>query len=334
MTSARHLTLCSLSVISLLGACRPLDDEANEYRNAVPRQETVAMQVPAGAQTGQALTVETASQPLRGATADFYLVTRKVSTVVNGAGALVLGLVKAIVAHPPTSISADSAVWGPWPGDALDPLAYRVTVSRTAGHKYDYVIAGRAKKAVDPTPFVTLLSGTHTPALDPGGQPIEGFGSGSFTLDWDARATLPAPGDEVGKAHYDYARPSPTALTTVDATFTQVKDDEHPGQRIDVDYLYASTPGAGGSMEFVRTLPASMAAEGARWAVKSRWNATGAGRSDVVATGANLPAGAMASECWDAGFASVYLAASWVPGGGYGDEATDCAFKPADYSHL
>ena len=334
MTSARNLALCSLSVFSLLGACRPVEDEVDEYRNAIPRNETVTMQVPAAQGAGQQLVVESQSQALRGGVADFYLVTRRVSTVVNGAGALVLGLVKTVVSYPPTSITADTAVWGPFPGGALDPLAYKVTVKRSGDHKYDYAFEGRAKNGPDTAAFVAFLTGTHTPALDGSGHAIEGFGTGSFTLDWDARATLPAPGDEVGKAHYDYARPSATAQVSVDAKFIQVKDDEHPGMKVDVDYLYRSTPGTGGSMEFVHSLPASMAAAGARWAVKSRWTAFGAGRSDIKASGGTLPGEVKASECWDTSFASVYLVASWVPGAGYGTEATDCAFTPADYSAL
>ena len=333
MTSARNLALASLSCFSLLGACRPLEDDVDEYRNAIPRQETVSMQVPAGSGAGQQLVVESQGQPLRGATSDFYVVTYRVSRAVNGAGAFVLGLVKLVVSHPATTVTADTAVWGPWPGEALDPLVYKVTVKRAGDHKYDYTFEARAKAAPNGA-FVTFLSGTHTPSLDGSGHPMEGFGSGSFTLDWDARATLPAPDDNVGKAHYDYARTGAASVVSVDAKFTQVKDDQHPGQRVDVDYLYRSTPGAGGSMEFVHNLPATMASAGARWAVKSRWTAAGAGRSDVVASGASLPAPAMASECWNASFSSVYLVASWVPGGGYGDEATDCVFKPADYSKL
>ena len=193
---------------------------------------------------------------------------------------------------------------------------------------------GRGRNAAADAPFVAFLSGSHTPSLDGAGQVMEGFGSGSFTLDWDARATLPAPGDEVGKATYEYARTSPTAAVKVDARFRKVKDDQHPGQLVDVDYLYGSTPGAGGNMEFVHNLPVSMANAGARWAVKSRWTAAGAGRSDVVASGANLPASVTASECWNTSFASVYLVASWVPGAGYGNETADCVFNPADYSKL
>jgi hypothetical protein len=335
MTRLRTLFLASFCGTGLLSACQPADD-VDSYRNGIPRQETVEMRVPASG--GQALTqasVETNGQALRGGVADTYILTRTVSAMVNGGGALVLALVKAVVAHPPTTLTASSATWGPWKGGPLDPLAYKVTVTKIGEHQFSYVFGGRAK-AADSGDFTTILSGTHTAAVDGAGAPLEGFGTGSFTLDWDARATLPAPDKNVGKATYVYSRLSATATVAVDAQFRQVKDDEHPGQLVDVDYLYRATPGAGGSMEFVHNRPASLLDTGARWAVKSRWTEAGAGRSDIKASGGQLPAGAtvMASECWSTAFASVFISASWVPGGGYGDETTDCVFKPADYSKL
>jgi hypothetical protein len=335
MTRYRTLVLASLSCSGLLVACRPADDDADTYRNGIPRQETVEMRVPGAG--GQALTQATEShgQALRGITAESYIVTRTVSGVVNGGGALVLALVKAVVAHPPTSLGANSAVWGPWKGGALDPLSYKVTVTKVADHQFTYVFGARPK-ADDNAAFTTILSGNHTAAVDGAGDPVEGFGKGSFTLDWDARATLPAPDKDVGKATYVYSRMSPTATVEVDAQFRQVKDDQRPGVRVDLDYLYRATPGAGGSMEFVHERPANLLDTGGRWAVKSRWSEAGAGRSDIKASGGALPAGTtvMASECWNTGFASAFLSASWAPAGGYGDEATDCVWRPADYSKL
>jgi hypothetical protein len=318
--------------VAWIGGCRPLPEEADEYRNGIPRQETVEMKVPA--QAGQPLTAETHQQALRGQVSDFYKLTRAVSGVVNGGGAFVLVLVKAVVSHRPTSVTADSATWGPWTG-ALEPVTWMVTVTRIAEHKYRYEFAGRDRK-LDDGPFTVVLSGTHAPSVDGDGHAIEGFGSGEFTLDWDARAKLPVPGREVGSAHYTYARTSPTATVEIDAQFRQVNDDNNPGRRIDVDYIYRSTPAAGGSMQFVSTMPPQMSMNGGRWAVKSRWTQEGAGRSDVRATGGDLPQGfqATASECWDTGFASAFFQANWPLAPSYGDEATNCVFKPAEYSNL
>lgn len=333
----RNLVLASLSCSTLLGGCRAADDEIEAFRRGVPREETVAMKVPAsgGDAKSYALETESGSFAVRGQTADTYKLTRGVSVAVNGGGALVLAIVKLVVSHRPTTLAADTAVWGPWNGGPLDPLTYKVTVKRIADHKYDYVFEGRGK-LTPAAPFVAFLTGTHQAGLDASGDPMEGFGDGTFTLDWDARATLPAPGDEVGKVTYVYARTSPTSKVDVKAQFRQVKDKEQGGKLVDVDYVYGATPGAGGGMEFVHSLPASMANQGARWSVKSRWQESGAGRTDIKASGGMLPAGTevKASECWSSSFASMYLTASWAPGGGYGDENTDCAFKPAEYSSL
>jgi hypothetical protein len=341
MTRLYKLSVASITSLALaLGVgCQPVD-EADEYRNAIPTQETVKMAVPQ--QAGQALMVEAQTQALKqGETADFLQLTRLVSGVVNGGGAAVLILVKFVVSHPPTKVDATSAVWGPWT-DRNDPVSWKVTVTKVGEHKYDYKFEGRDKTMGD-GPFTVVLSGNHTAAVDAAGMPIEGFGSGNFTLDWDARNTLPAPPrdplnnqPDVGTASYSYARLSATADVSVDAQFRQVRDNDHPGQRVDADYKYRQTPGAGGSMEFVHAAPQNMTSKGATWAVKSRWTKDGAGRSDVKARGGDIPAGteATANECWDSNYASRYANVSWWPLANYGTEATDCVFKTAEYSSL
>ena len=161
---------------------------------------------------GQALVVEAQAQALKqGETADFLQLTRAVSGVVNGGGAWVLGLVKLVVSFPPTKVDATSAVWGPWP-DRDDPVTWKMTVTKVGEHKYEYKLEGRDKTLAD-GPFTVVLSGVHTAAVDAAGLPIEGFGSGNFLLDWDARNTLPARPrhplnnqPDVGKAAYSYAR--------------------------------------------------------------------------------------------------------------------------------
>jgi hypothetical protein len=315
---------------------------ADEFRSGIPRKETVEMVVPAAGQGQattragtQALAVERQAQALRGETADFYKLTYGVSHLVNGGGALVLLLVKAVTSHPPTSIDANGAVWGPWTGD-LEPITWKVTVTRGTGdHQYHYSFEGKAKGGPD-AGYVTVLSGAHTAAVDSQGDPIEGFGRGDFVLDWDERAKLPlANPKEMGQARYVYSRMSLAQVIEVKAEFRKVRDDD-TGKVVDVDYEYVKQPGAGGSMEFSHHAPPGMGAPAARWTVKSRWRAGGAGRSDVRAMGGDLPPGATAtaSECWDASFASTYLRASWAPLFGYGTETTDCVFPTAEPSKL
>jgi len=340
MTRLYKLTLTALTVLSLAGGCRPVD-EADEFRNALPREETVKMSVPE-AKGGQALTVESQTQALMmGATADTLQLTRLVSGVVNGGGALVLGLVKLVVSFPATTVSATQAVWGPWE-DRNDPVTWKLTVDKIGPADYSYKLEGRDKTMASGA-FTTILSGNHKPSLDGSGMPIEGFGSGNFLLDHDARNTLPAPPrhplnnmPDVGTAGYTYARTSASADVTVDAAFRNVRDDDHPGQRVNLDYRYRQTPGGGGSMEFVHAGQPIMGMAAGVWAVKSRWQQTGAGRSDVRAKGGDIPAGMTAtlSECWDTNYASRFAEISWWPLGNYGTEASNCVFPTEEYSSL
>ena len=101
--------------------------------------------------------------------------------------------------------------------------------------------------------------------LDAQGNEMEGFGTGTFTLDWDTRATLPQPDDNVGTANYTYDHMDPAAVVQIAAKFRQVKDDNQPGKRVDVDYAFVQNPGADGSMDFLYNVPANATTGGRPW---------------------------------------------------------------------
>jgi hypothetical protein len=314
-----------------LVACQPKDEAGSEYATGVPRSSTVAMSVPGS--NAKALTVETGSYALQGETAEWYTTTRAVTGVVNGAALAVGALVRIITDYPATTATTDAAVWGPWQGP-LDPVEWKVTVTRTAPHQYAYKFEGRDKH--DQTAaFATVLSGTHAPGLDAKGSEMEGFGSGTFTLDWNARATLPQPDGNVGTAKYVYSHVGPAELVTISTKFRQVKDDKQPGRLVDVDYAFIQNPSANGSMDFLYNLPASATAAGGFGKVRSRWLWTGEGRSDVKATATDSAFTYTLSECWDASYASVYKSVplSTSATDNYGIES-NCAFSPAEYSSL
>lgn len=310
-------------------ACHPKDEPGSDFATGVPRSSTVAMTMP-GSGT-KALTVESGAYALQGQTAEWYATTRAVTGVVNGAALAVGALVRLVIDYPATTVTADSAVWGPWQGP-LDPVEWQVTVTRTAPHQYAYTFAGRDKHA--PTaPFVTVLSGSHAPGLDAQGLEMEGFGSGTFTLDWDARATLPQPDGNVGSATYVYSHVSPSDVVTISAKFRQVKDDKQPGKRVDVDYAFVQNPRANGDMDFTYNVPATATAAGGVGQVHSRWQWSGAGRSDVRVTSTDSTLTYTLSECWDETYASVYKSVplSSSPTDNYGSVAS-CAFPTAEYS--
>ena len=71
--------------------------------------------------------------------------------------------------------------------------------------------------------------------------------------------------------------------------------------------------------------------------IRSRWQESGAGRSDVMLTGGDLatvPAPATASECWDSNFLSVYMTNSYGDATKLWGAESMCAFTPAMYSAL
>jgi hypothetical protein len=223
-------------------------------------------------------------------------------------------------------------VWGPRT-EALSANTWKLTVKKTGEHTYSYTVEARAKEAPD-TEFKAILTGSHTAAVDETDAPRKGFGSGGFTLDWEAARTLPEHDDNVGKMMVRYARVDETSRVTVAAEFRQVRDGD---KRVDADYLYAATPGQGGELDF-KVLsdmyqPAGTA-EPETLTIKSRWKQSGAGRSDVKLSGGNLVGEASLNECWDTGFASRFLRASYDPRVGYGTEASDCVFTTAVYSSL
>jgi hypothetical protein len=331
MTRFATYTTCSLALAATLGACQRKDDPGSEFAAGVPRASTIAMSVAGG--NSNAMTVGDSSAPGSGPLSEWYLTTRNVTSTVNGAAVAVGALVKLVTDYPVTSFTADAAVWGPWKGP-LDPVEWKVTITRVAAHQYQYKFEGRDKN--DPSAaFITILSGAHSPGLDVQGDEMEGFGSGSFTLDWNARATLPAPDANVGTANYTYSHTGSAAVANVAAKFRQVKDDQHPGKLVDVDYAFMQNPGADGSMDFLFNVPANATAAGGLGRVKSRWLWSGAGRSDVNITATDSTLTYTLSECWDVNYISVYkvVPLSTSTTDNYGSESL-CAFPTAEYSQL
>lgn len=316
----------SFAVALLVAAC----SRGPDYEDGFPTPENVRLEIPENSAQGLS---GVSRQELQGAHSRFYDLTRGVTVTVNLGVGLVLGLVKAIVSHRPTSISGNTATWGPHT-EALSPNTWKFTVTEVSPGTYEYKLEGKPKTAPDSS-YVTVLSGDHTPSVDANGNPMEHFGAGQFLLDWDAAQTLPEHGADVGKASVTYSRLEPGADVTIAVNFTQVRNAE-TGGLMDAAYTYLRSPGEGGEFQFStdkNVAEATAALE--HLTIKSRWNSSGAGRSDVKATGGDLHSEATASECWDTHFDSQYMVASWAPtdpAHNYGVEATDCAFVPAEYA--
>lgn len=296
-------------------------EKADSFRNGYPKADAVTMKLPGS--TGALTSDSKTRQELEGEKAAMYTLTRGVTYVVNGGAGFVLLLVKTIGEQTPTTVTHDKAVWGPFT-DSLSPTTYKFSVVKNRTDDYSYTLEAKAKTE-DDSKFRVILSGSHV---------VKGkdLGSGTFLLDWNAIATLPEHDDNIGTAEYGYSRETATGPVKIQASFRGVLDRDAK-KPVDVDYTYESTPGQGGNFEFkmIKDLCKGTALENT--SVKSRWEETGAGRSDAKLSGGNLPTEATFSECWDSNFASRYLAASFDPSAGWGAE-TACAFKTAEFSKV
>jgi hypothetical protein len=336
-----------MGAAAALTGCGKVDDSA--FTGSVPTKDTVAAVLPGGTTTtsGSLTAGDTTTKKgaLLGDVAADYQTTVAVTTIINGAVGAVLDLVKTVISYPATSVDDQTAVWGPHT-DPLSANTWRLTVTRVAPHEFDWKFDGRAKTSTADSDFVTVLSGTHTQALDAAGHVMDGFGSGDFTLDWDAADTLPQHDNNVGQAAFTYSRLDPTATVAVDVTFTNIVDNCDPttckthGQIFDALYAYSATPGNGGDLQYGATEDFDQVAGSSlkeNLSLHSRWMETGAGRTDIQLTGGDYGTTVnTSSECWDTNFASQYSITSYDPNDpnvDWGSESS-CAFPSAAFVSL
>ena len=335
----RLTSMCALVGLAAVLAgtgCRKTDDEA--FRAGVPTREAVTLHVAGAPADGTSAANGTTSGALLGAKADTYEVTRAVTAIVNTGTWAVLSLVRTVVAFPSTSHTQDAAVWGPY-HDALSLNTWRLTVTRVQPHQFNWVFEGKDKSLGDDA-FLTIISGTHTAAVDAQDDPIEGFGNGTFTIDWDKAALLPQHDNNVGTAMFTYSRLTADAMVTVDVDFTGIQDDKTK-EIFNAKYRYASTPAQGGMLRYAEDKdnvpsPVGAAAMKEHFTIESRWTEDGVGRCDLQDSGGDLMSTvAHGSECWDNRFDSQYRSLEYPdPMGNWGAESACTAFPTAQYAEL
>jgi len=299
--------ILGLAATALLAtACGP------DFQSGVPTKEMVQLQIPGSSAQGlQSSEVGMAKNAFsgQGNTSDAYVLTRSATD------------------NDPTTQTADSATWGPYT-DSLSLNTWKLTVTHQGGQSYSYALQGKAKDAPD-TAFVTVLSGTHVAVS-------RKVGHGEFLLDWDAAATLPEHDNNIGSALVGYGNVGKDHAVGVLARFEGVRDQD-TGERVNASYAFAAVPGVGGAFEFGvrKNVNPQDGATLENFTIKSRWMASGAGRSDAQVSGGDLGAGqATFNECWSTSFASTYLAVSFDTTAGYGTESSDCAIQGAEYANL
>lgn len=300
MTRFLSVTTASLVVASfavLAVGCAPKEeDDAERFREALPVQDEVALRVPSNqgttSSTSQGLRIATAGSTNASTNATYYELTREFTAGVDGATALILGGVWAIVHLPPTTIEPKRAVWGPGQANALEPAVWRFTVNEVGDKEYDYVLEGQPK-----------AGGTWLPVLRGHGYGKERteHKQGWFSVDNDNyRALEPTRGKDYGttKITYDLRQLPATILAEL-----------RPGDgRGFVDFKVTHDVGGAGSITITGQgdLDDSKATKMEDIAIVSRWASDGSGRADASLANGDMPQKVEATECWSTAFARVY----------------------------
>ena len=311
MKSKLLSTALTASFVASLAAtgCVKQDAPPEDIARAIPTADQVQIKLP------------NANQRMLGQLANYYVVTRDVTRVLNGGSAWVLILIHAIVQQPVTSINGNVYTWGPG-SKALDPADYRLDVTDNGDGTYDYVLSGRSKTIAN-AQFEAIIEGHADP------RPGELKGNGDFSVDFDAakRVNPTDSGDAKGKivAQYD--------LAAKHLDIHAAAPDAN-GQPASFDYAYNETAAGGGDMVFNVTANGGGTALAENMVIRSRWLADGSGRGDARLAGGDLgSAQAIASECWGSLFRRVFYTdnVNWQPT--EGSEA-DCAFATVDLPAL
>ena len=295
---------CGLSLV----ACIKQDDgpvDAATVDRALPTADQVSIKLP-----------DTTARSV-GQLASWYVATRDVTRTFNGGSAWVLVLIHTIVKFPVTTTAGDTLTWGPW-SDALSPAEYKLDVHVVGDGTFEYTLSGRSKTTAG-SRFEAVIDGTADPRAG------ELQGKGAFLIDFDAgkRVNPIDSGDAKGtiNAGYDLAaRHLDLAIATTDAS----------GQPIAADYAYNESADGSGDMVFDLRGDTGGGPALETVTLRSRWQATGAGRADARIAGGDLgQTEATASECWDTMFKRVFYTDSvgFAPSEG---AQTACAFATAD----
>lgn len=287
-----------LAMILVAAGCGGMSPGEDEYREALPTSEQLALSVP-GAKPSQQQEGKL-TQALVGQRALLYLVTRDTSIKVNATLWITLNIIRSITVHPPTKVGVDYAVWGSG-GHGLGLLSWKLYVKRVSPGKYNYTLSARRKTKLAGA-FSTIVSGTSTRGTS---SVFAGY-SGSVTADADAlHALAPIRYPTRGRAvvHYD------TTGTTRSVKMALKGYSKLGFQRSEVNYAYLDRADRSGEFSYAVETDIHLR-NGAREqvTVKSKWNAAGAGKGLATISGGDLPSGVVgkATECWDSAFRRVF----------------------------
>jgi hypothetical protein len=302
----KKLTSLTAAAALTLAACNAAEDPVQAYRDALPTSAAIHVGAPSSQTNPIAAGVSgfgsgdasTAAASVPGYQSEYAVTSYWAAVTFNVGVWWTLTLVHAITMYPPSSCGDSSCTWGPWPSD--DQLTvWKLHVEKVNGN-YEYALSAQPKS--DPqSPFVDLIVGSAVASRN------RDHGSGVFTIDFDAQDRLPHPQGWTKKDHgqlaVTYDNQAGLHLT---ATFLGARNDD-PAKLdhvMNAAYVFDALP-SGGELQ----LAFDDVTADENVALRTRWNALGAGRGDAHANVPNPGGGRFdyyASECW------AGEAAGWV----------------------
>jgi hypothetical protein len=141
-----------------LAAC---GTKADEFTSTLPDRESTMVALPENGTSASGLHTGTGRSALVGQPAEWYTQSYYAARDINGLGAYVIGLLEAITTYPPTTISENKAVWGPFNGQG-EPNVWRLTILKSSSALYSWAIEGKPKSA-DDSAFVMVAGGKFEP---------------------------------------------------------------------------------------------------------------------------------------------------------------------------
>jgi hypothetical protein len=272
--SITKTALLAAAALSLTSAC-VIKDTPEGLQRAIPTAEQVSIKLPTN--TARAV----------GELSEWYVATRDITQTFNGGSAWVLILIHTIVQYPVTSVAGNTYTWGPW-GEGLDPAEYKLDVVDNGDDTYNWSLSGKSRTQANAS-FEMIITGFADSKCG------EDCGNGNFLIDFDAGARVnPVDADPNARGRVDV-----NYDLTARHLDLHIMSSNEQGVPFTADYSY--NEGTDGSGDMVFELEGDMgdgpAAEQA--VIRSRWQPSGAGRSDVALKNGDTGAGVAGSQCWN-----------------------------------
>jgi hypothetical protein len=280
-----------LALPLLLSACGTFGAGSPYHDDLLPKEEQVRINLPV--EGGAAKGAET------GDFARYYAVTRVVTENVNGLIGFVLGTVAYVVTLEPqwSDTDTNTAVWGPYSDSGLDPVETGLWVREEDDGSYSWAIFEVPTGGDIDTESKVIVAGV----VDAGATAEDA--SGQFAVDFDTAAAMDPAERIVGAFSVEYAYDA----DGVDAVAGFDNYGYVDGERVDALYAYTEDYAGAGDMDIAWLDDVNASGTDEVLAMRTRWEATGDGRSDAIVTGGDLGVESVtASECWGSDFIESY----------------------------